>query len=337
MFVAGAAPGVVSVGPSGMSLGGGRVAQVRSGGGIRGQIKGWSRQSSARHVKFLQSVDARLLDGEGVAVTLTVRDCPESSAVWSELRSAWLRRVREIGSIRHHWVTEWQRRGVPHLHAAVYLDGSLGKIGRYLLVKAWVEIAGKYGAQWAGQHVDDIMPGVGWSKYCAKHSARSAAHYQRDGMPEGWQTTGRLWGRGGAWPLRLGKYLVNDQGMILLRRLVRDWAVRDATRQAVKLAKYRGQPINRYPVEAAKRMLRRDPALWSVQGLRLWMPEEVVLQMMEWVNRQAGCSVVELVDKGDLGFGHWGADNRATRRARDSVGLSELERYRFPTWTPVPI
>jgi hypothetical protein len=86
----------------------------------RGQVNGWSAGAVREHTRWLRSVDTTRLDGQGVAVTLTVRDCPPTSDHWTRLRNALHERLRRAGLLRWHWVTEWQRRGVPHLHLAVY-------------------------------------------------------------------------------------------------------------------------------------------------------------------------------------------------------------------------
>jgi hypothetical protein len=109
----------------------------------RGEINGWSAGAVRQHTRWLRSVDTTQLDGLGVAVTLTVRDCPESAAVWARLRNALQERLRRAGLLRWHWVTEWQRRGVPHLHLAVYAPSE------------WVAPG------WSGSPITDIMSSGG--------------------------------------------------------------------------------------------------------------------------------------------------------------------------------
>lgn len=105
--------------PSGASMGcpgnGGARATKR------GNVNGWSTSSVRRHVRWLWSVDVPALTGEGFGVTVTVRDSPPDHGEWKQLREVFLRRLREAGFIRWHWVTEWQRRGTPHMHLAVYV------------------------------------------------------------------------------------------------------------------------------------------------------------------------------------------------------------------------
>jgi hypothetical protein len=89
-------------------------------GGPRGLVDGWSRASVRRHLAWLYSINVEQLDGSGYGVTLTLRDTPETHTEWSELVARLHRAFRDAGLSRWHWVTEWQRRGTPHLHLAVY-------------------------------------------------------------------------------------------------------------------------------------------------------------------------------------------------------------------------
>lgn len=87
----------------------------------RGPVNGWSAASVRRHVRWLWSVDVPSLTGDGFGVTLTVRNTPADHGDWKQVREIYLRRLREAGLLRWHWLTEWQRRGTPHLHMAVYV------------------------------------------------------------------------------------------------------------------------------------------------------------------------------------------------------------------------
>lgn len=92
----------------------------------RGEIQGWTAAAARRNTKFLQSIDpAQLAGREGYALTLTLRESPVSYASWAVLLALFLDRLRKapgIGLV--HWVVEWQERGAPHLHMALY--GAVG-------------------------------------------------------------------------------------------------------------------------------------------------------------------------------------------------------------------
>ena len=79
----------------------------------RDDVTGWSDKTARSNTRFLQSVSLDGLSGHGFAFTLTLRDCPESHDDWHKIRKAFTMRLQRSGMIRLHWVTEWQRRGVP--------------------------------------------------------------------------------------------------------------------------------------------------------------------------------------------------------------------------------
>ena len=136
----------------------------------RGTVRGWTQQAARRHVAWLQSVDGDELQGVGVAFTLTVRDCPKDAAEWYDLRRAWERRMQRAGAVRGHWVTEWQSRGVPHLHGAIYFpEGEDEEQARGAMIRAWVQVTNSLRTSARGQDAKRIDDGPGWSRYCAKH------------------------------------------------------------------------------------------------------------------------------------------------------------------------
>lgn len=262
--------GRVTARPNGVSVGVCRA--VGGGGGLRGEVRGWSQKAAARHVRFLQSVDPAGLTGFGLAVTLTVRDLPTPDQ-WKKLRVAWLRKVRGRGAIRFHWVVEWQKRGVPHIHASVYFPEESS--GSQLLTD-WVTLASKWGAELIAQDMRPIDGAVGWWRYQAKHSSRSAAHYQRRDIPASWASSGRMWGKGGDWPTCEEVVYLNAAGVIHYRRLVRSYAV--------SVARTEPNPEKRRRALSAARTMLKKP----LAGVREWCPEEVHSLMLAWVVEQPG-------------------------------------------------
>lgn len=247
--------------------------------GRRGEVKGWSAAAARRHVKFLQGVDVGALDGVGYAVTLTLREIPESATEWSRMRDVWLKRMGRLGMVRVHWVTEWQKRGAPHLHAAVYFPERLTATGRLDLIRSWLAIAGDHGAQVWGQRVEELTDAAAWGRYCAKHSARSSSHAQRQGMPPGWTKSGRLWGQGGAWPRRELTFAVDMAAFHQLRRLTRSWRIADARQEREPATRRRREIL-------ARRCLSRSTRGSAVWGMREWVPEHVTLAMVLWLIRE---------------------------------------------------
>lgn len=191
---------------------------------------GWSEGAARRNAQFLQSVDERELTGYGVAITWTVRRCPDSPKAWAGAVDAFLRRMRRAGLIRCHWVMEFQRRGVPHLHSAAWF---LEQVETADLVQAWLDVAEAFGPTAGGQHVAPIRGPVGWFQYMAKHCARGKAHYQRRRatLPRAWETTGRVWGHRGDWARQSPAVgFVPQRVLWEYRRLVQRWKVAEARR-----------------------------------------------------------------------------------------------------------
>lgn len=189
----------------------------------RGKVKGWSVATTRRLVRWFFSVDGDLVDGRGFALSLTVRDCPATPADWARVRRAFLERLRRLGFLRVQWLTEFQERGVPHMHLAVYFPGEVA-VAAVDLAAAWVEVAAEFGAGIGGQSVQEITGLVGWLQYQAKHSVRGVKHYQRAAVPESWREgTGRLWGALGAWPVREESIEVSTASFHRFRRLMRGW------------------------------------------------------------------------------------------------------------------
>lgn len=247
---------------------------------MRGDVGGWSDGATRRNTQFLYSVQEQELSGSGFAVTLTLRDCPPDSDAWHRLRRSWEKRMVRAGMVRMHWVTEWQRRGCPHLHAAVWWpvnDPSTSDL-RGKMLGDWMALAAQYGAGIMGQDAHPITGAVGWFQYVSKHAARGVKHYQRssDNVPGPWKLkTGRMWGKVGHWPvrekLRIGvQDQYGDGGWFAYRRLVRGWRLADARASG-----------DRRRVDLARHMLTcSEQALSRVRGVSEWIPQDVTLAML---------------------------------------------------------
>lgn len=261
--------------------------------GKRGAITGWSAAAVRRHTKWLYSVEAERLTGDGFAATLTLRETPESHLIWGRLLLSWFKRVERAGAVRIHYVVEWQRRGTPHLHAAVYFPKGFRsrRSAHLLLQRSWVELAAPYGARAASQHVAPITGALGWLQYLSKHASRGVAHYQRVGRPDGWERTGRLWGHRGSWPVgEPMRFDVAAPTYHRFRRLARSYRIARARADLAALqARARHDPdAYRSALRGAKKRVRSarsalacpDPKLSAVRGVSDWMPEHVTLAVI---------------------------------------------------------
>ena len=269
--------------PNGGSMGRGNNAPI---GGRRGTVNGWSRASVRRHKAWLFSVVTDELDGDGYGVSLPLRETPQTHIAWAALVARLHRAFRDAGVLRWHWVVEWQRRGTPHLHLAVYApDGweppIMHSVGSWT-VAVWLRLAGEYGAAHIGQQVVPITGAEGWLKYLSKHASRGVAHYQRQGMPAGWESSGRLWGHGGSWPTAEPvQAVLDDPAFRRLRRLVRSYVVAEARSAALAARPGSSEAARAWArVSWARRMLRcTDPGLSAVRGFSEWVPGPVLIQL----------------------------------------------------------
>ena len=203
-------------------------------------------------------------------------------------------RFSRMGLIRGHWVTEWQKRGVPHLHGIFFFPEDAGEM-RARMVSAWCEVAAEFGAGVKGQHVREVTHIVGWFKYLAKHASRGYKHYQRarENVPDGWKKTGRVWGYIGDWPLvDEVRYEVDDKAYFWLRRRAQRYVIANARatmREASPFVLGDKGALAKF-VEAratliwARRMWRHGDRLLSrLRGINEWMPKEQIDALILWM------------------------------------------------------
>jgi hypothetical protein len=254
----------------------------------RGVVEGWSESATRRLIAFLRSVDEKTLPETasgapltGYAVTLTLRDCPDSPDDWKALRNAYMERLRRMGCYRCQWVTEWQRRGVPHLHMAVWLPAGVSSDD---LLLHWVFLTRKYRSELSGQHVLAINDDIGWFKYLSKHSARGLSHYQRspENIPPKWKKkTGRVWGKTGDWvtsdPV---DFQLSSEAYYRLRRIVQRWRFADARHSG-----------NVFRIRAAKRMLAgKTREISDIRGISEWLDQHTILAVLDHLKAD-GCQI----------------------------------------------
>lgn len=153
------------------------------------------------------SVETYKLSGHGVAFTLTVKECPASSEAWQMRVKIFAEKLVRLGAVRWQVLTEWQKRGVPHLHGICYFEKP---VASDLVVQNWLSVARLYGPKKQAQDAKNLEAVNGWLMYLAKHSARGVRHYQRQEIPAGWLNSGRMWRKGGQWPV-LGKLMLNER------------------------------------------------------------------------------------------------------------------------------
>jgi hypothetical protein len=244
----------------------------------RSDVQGWTPKTARSNTAFLRSVTLSKLWGHGFAFTLTLKTCPPTHEHWQKLRKNFVKRLMRNGLIRLHWVTEWQRRGVPHLHGVAYFETKVGV--PQALINTWVSMTYEYGSREFAQDVKPINDSLGWLKYLAKHASRGASHYQRspENIPEGWLKTGRIWGKSGDWPTEDPlEFELDNLANFAYRRIIRRLRIAEARTPV------HGQ-INSSAIRHARSMLKsNNPNESQVRGTSIWLPLDTNLAIMTYL------------------------------------------------------
>lgn len=233
---------------------------------------GWTKAASSNNAKWLQSVRPPL--GFGIALTLTLSSLP-SADEWRSL-------VRDFNKFlssndlcyAYHFVVEWTRRGLPHIHYMVYLDieESAFPTWSVWLRRKWCNISAC--AEMHAQCAKAVESLHGWLEYVAKHAARGIHHYQR-ATPPLWcgVPTGRMWGYGGIWPERQeAKLSLSESDFVCFSRLLRKYMKKKGRRNQ-------------------KRNLFFTPKKIYPSGVSEWVPSSVTTRLLEFVVSRSSSDV----------------------------------------------
>jgi hypothetical protein len=216
-------------------------------------------------------------------------------------------RLRYEGLLRGQWLTEWQRRGVPHLHGCVFFPEDAG-VTQEAVIEHWLGAAREWRPGVGSQHVKALWGLAGWLQYQAKHSVRGVQHYQRANVPEAWQEgTGRLWGAVGDWPVREELVEVSSSAFHRFRRLMRAWLVAGA-RQDLAAALVTSRNNSHAAARGALRrvqyldgMLRcPDPNLSRVRAVGEFCPEAVSRSLLGAAEYRLLPSELVALDTGEV-------------------------------------
>ena len=274
---------VVKLYPNGLTVGVPPTGGPKSRG-ARTACEGWSHQSVRSNMLFLMSVRWDRLPAGGWSVSLSVLDCPPTPEDWHKARRRFLKRLQRMGLVLGHWLTEWQRRQVPHLHGALFFGPDSSATARRI-EDAWQAATAEFRPNSRGQHVAPLYDGRGWAEYLSKHAARGVRHYQRspENIPPAWRgRTGRMWGKVGDWPEQEAAALtLSMPGFHRFRRILR------ARRRAD--ARAAGSPRR---IAHARRMLKcGDEQRSAVRGGSDWCDLDESLRLIAAV-RALGHDVV---------------------------------------------
>lgn len=329
---------VVKVYPGGSS-GGFRppAREVPPGQPTRGKIVGWTPGMVRRQIVWLWSVKVDALGRDGWAVTLTTGGTPDSAASWTAARKMFLHRMAREGVVQHHWVTEWTAKGRPHLHLSMFggtMDDYRPTQLDTLALVHWLEVCDHFGwdATPEAQHITPITGATGWLEYVSKHTSRGVMHYQRQGAPDGWESTGKLWGKGGPWAVESPVEVdLLDAQFYRFRRLVMRY---QQTRY-----RRRGGSVKRR-LSRAQRLQHLERGKYL--GLGSWIPDTLSLSFLSIAPRgREGLGVYEWESasyvntniSNSRGFGRPDLDSGSHCKGhRDQDGLHDDSRH----WAGLP-
>jgi len=226
-----------------------------TGGGIRGRVSGFSRQSRKRLLDLLNQIKRDELQS-GLFVTLTYPDLfSDEPARWHRDLDAFLKRLKRAypGAVCI-WRLEFKERlsGVnvgkiaPHFHIVAL---GIPRLSLRWLSRSWYEIvsSGDEKHLLAGTQAQRIRHRRGILYYCSKYMAKEAT------SPDFW--TGRVWGVVGRELLAvvLVTYDLTWRQFYRLRRVLRSWLEKKTGRKA--WAKLRGQGLTAYLADDETRRL----------------------------------------------------------------------------------
>lgn len=196
------------------------------GGGVRGAIQGFSRESRCRMLRILAKVRRDALQ-EAVFITLTYpgRWWPGSPSAWKRDLDSLLKRIaRRYPQASAMWRMEAQERGAPHFHLLVF---GAGFIPHEWTARVWWEVVGSGDLSHlrAGTETRGIVSPHQAVYYVAKYAAKADDGRDYLDGPGGVPVvmTGRQWG---VWHRRLmpfGDAVCLEVGGTAIREGLQRW------------------------------------------------------------------------------------------------------------------
>ena len=197
--------------------------QIQQGGGKRGRIKGFSRQSRRRLMCTIGAIrrDAKLPN----FVTLTYPDTfPTVERAKRDIDIFFKRLERQFPQVGYIWKLEPQQRGAPHYHLLVW-GCDEGQLFRWV-VNNWYEIAGDGDLNHWKFHagalkgtrpcVQQVRSFKGVWSYASKYIGKTF-----EVADWGDQWTGRFWGIGNRDNIPFGKLVELSLNVRLIIQLMR--------------------------------------------------------------------------------------------------------------------
>lgn len=171
-----------------------RGGREQVGGGIRGKITEWSKQSRSRCERHIRNVE----DGSIRAfLTLTYPgEYSNDGLVIKRHLKAMVKRLKRMGVTDGIWFLEFQKRGAPHFHCFLSQWPRSGVEG---VAHAWDDVVGSGDPDHLAWHLGKLSgrPCLEWmrkphaaSYYASKYAVKS----EQKTVPELYQNVGRFWG-----------------------------------------------------------------------------------------------------------------------------------------------
>lgn len=168
--------------------------RVQLGGGIRGKIKEWSKQSRGRCEKHIRNVPdgsirsfltltyPRGFDNDGIRVK---RDL-----------ATMIKRLKRMGVKDGIWFLEFQKRGAPHFHCFLSQWPRCGVSG---VAHAWYEVVGSGDQKHLDWHLGKLSgrPCLEWMRKphaASYYASKYAVKAEQKKVPTVYQNVGRFWG-----------------------------------------------------------------------------------------------------------------------------------------------
>tara|TARA_Y100001933_G_scaffold265286_1_gene340164 strand:- start:29586 stop:30521 length:936 start_codon:yes stop_codon:yes gene_type:complete len=180
----------IAVGGSVVSVKGRKPTHIKAGGGVRGEVKGFSKNARRRLIRKVGSIDREALQCMPIFITLTYPgEWPSDPKQWKKHLDTWAKRLkRRYPNACAIWKLEPQKRGAPHYHLILL---NVPHVSKYWLTESWYEVVGSGDERHlrAGTNIQLIRSWRGCMSYAAKYTAKVIEE-----LPEGWEKVGRMWG-----------------------------------------------------------------------------------------------------------------------------------------------
>lgn len=231
--------------------------KIKAGGGTRGEITEFSRQSrsrllwSARNTQDLSSILTITYPHEDYASTATGGDFMQDGRVVKEhIRK--FRQVLTYHGLRGFWFLEFQKRGAPHVH--FFLVGEVSQVLRNRLHKTWHRMVGSSCPHHLtrGLDVQILRQKHAAASYAAKYSCKD----EQKQVPTRYLGVGRFWGFFGDMKKPVIHRLISLKEIYQLARVARNYAKAKARSENYPIRSRYGSGIQGYSLYYAAPILK---------------------------------------------------------------------------------